>query len=216
MRFLVSLPLLVLAGCAASPVRETKSPASKVPKTLTLAEGELVSLADLEITLPSNWKVADFSNSEWKSKMAKLAKGNATVSGMMSMMEEASRSGFIKLVAFDLATAGSGFANNINVIVTPGQGLPFAKLVAANDEQLRTIATKGHEPKLERKMLTNGQWAILSSHVPTGPNGKDIAIKTCLALHSDKAYTITFSTLPGKEDQTFGLVEPVLGSVKFK
>ena len=213
---MVSLPLLVLAGCAASPVTESKTPASTMPKTLKPAEGQSVSLADLELTLPSSWKIADFSNSEWKAKMAELAKGNATVASMMSMMEEASRSGFIKLVAFDLATAGSGFADNINVIVTPGQGLPFAKLVAANDEQLRTIATKGHEPKLERKMLANGQWAILSSHLPTGPNGKDIAIKTCLALHSDKAYTITFSTLPGKEDQAASLVEPVLDSVKFK
>lgn len=187
-----------------------------MPTTLKPAEGKSVSLADLELILPPNWKVADFSDAEWKPKMGELAKGNATVASMMSVMEEASKSGFIKLVAFDLETSGSGFADNINVIVTPGQGLPFAKLVAANDEQLRTIATKGHEPKLERKELSNGQWAILSSHVPTGPNGKDIAIKTCLALFHDKAYTITFSTLPGKASKAFDMVEPVLESVKFK
>lgn len=211
MRFLVPIGLLLLAGCSPAPVSEVKH--APAPKTEV---GTMVELADLSVSLPEGWKVANFGNAQWKAAFADIAKTNEAVKAMMPMLDQAAKSGFIKLVAFDLASTGSGFANNINIIVTSDQGAPFAKIVAANEEQLRSMATKGHEPKVERKELSNGPWAILDSQVPTGPNGKDIAIKTCLALSNSKVYTITFSALPGKENSVFSRVEPLLGSVKFK
>ena len=129
-----------------------------------------VSTSGIALRFPNDWKLIDLTRENFEQSEDKVFGSDPKFAETRSQVSAAAQQGLIKLMAFDTATLGSGFATNCAVGILDTSGQETLEQVA--DETLREIApvvTNGTQPKLEYVSLKSGRFALIRSEI-TSPN----------------------------------------------
>jgi hypothetical protein len=176
-----------------------KAPPATLPSGWTLQD---VKTEGFSVGLPPNW--TSLPTTSVDQAMKTLQRENPELARLVGPQLGSSLSSLMKLLAFDgtSPTLQRNFATNLNIIVAPAESsTSFEEFVSASEAQLRAVSSVSNVTS-ERHALPVGPSAIVRSELTlnTGAGSQKAAITQYLVLGRDKAYILSFTTLPDALD----------------
>lgn len=203
---LLALSLLALGGCHKN---DPASVAVAKPTERTVASGKELTADGVSLTFPEEWTTVDLTSGQLdkiKETMAKGPNGPA----MASAIEAVSKTGMVKMYAFDPKHSKPGFLNNANLTVTPAGN---ATIDQALDQAKQQIATIGAQGSVSKETLPSGEFGKLEAHVK-GPNGVEIRTLGYLKIEGGKMYVVTFTCPPDQAKAYDETARTVMGTFR--
>lgn len=152
------------------------------------------------VALPPDWRQIDMSPEKFDSVFDEMTAKNPEFAPLLRGVRQQVG---LKFFGFDPATAGTGFATNVNILL---QDIPPATtLDAAVAETLRQMeGVPGVARPVAHERLTSAtgdRERFRYRLTMVGPDGKraTVAITQYLAVRGGGLYIVTMTTLPGQE-----------------
>src|SRR5438270_2325124 len=204
MKALRSCLILALTLCSFGCIR-SHDKIGDAPRTesasSSVAGGTEISTSGIALSLPPGWKAMDLTRQTFDQAADKVFGSDPKYAAMRQQTSAMAKQGMIKLIAFESATMGSGFATNCNVVIQnqPAQ-VTLEQIADASVQQLKQLVAAGTEPKLEYVTLKAGKAAIIRSEVKSpNPSVPTYVSFGYLVMKGSNMCVVTFSAASSEE-----------------
>jgi hypothetical protein len=193
-----SAPPSVGAGTAAASVAGAPSLPTGWTRTTVAADG-------YSIDTPKDWTAVPISGQNLDALITQMKTSNPELAGILQQARDSGQAFSFMALATDKTLIGdTGFAPNVNVIITPSQGYDSAFIAAANTTELKKLTSLQGEIEDTAVALPADPGAHrLRYHLKFSASLTTVAT-LYLITHGGKSYNITMSAvdkqLPGLED----------------
>lgn len=156
------------------------------------------------LALPPDWRQFDMDPKGFQAKYDEVMAKNPVLAPLLSNARQQIANG-VKFFGFDQATAGTGFATNVNVLrhpIPPGQTLDT--VVAETIRQMDGVPEIAKPIPHERVSLASGARERLRYNLSMkSPGGKSnvLAITQYVMVKGTDSYIVTMTTLRDQEDK---------------
>ncbi len=209
---------LVLASSGCPKSHDKIGDAPRTEKSSSSVEGGTeVSTSGISFSLPAGWKTMDLTRQTFDESANKVFGSDPKYAAMKQQASAMAKQGLIKLLAFETATMGSGFATNCNVVIqNQPAGITLEQIADASVQQMKQLVAPGTEPKLEYVTLKVGKAAFIRSEIkspnPAVPTYVSLAY---LVMKGSKMCVITFSASGDRESQLRPVAEQSMNTFQF-
>ena len=177
-----------------------------------------VSSEGFALALPPDWRQFDMNPKTFEAKIQETLKQNPQLGPMVGNLRQQLTAG-VKFFGFDMATAGTGFATNVNVMRAPlPPGTTLDTAVADTVRQLESLATVTKPVAHERlKMATGDRERIHCKMTMKSPTGQNFALTTTqyITLRGSDGYVVTLTTLLNEDAKYAPTFEKIGRSFRF-
>jgi len=207
--------LLGLTGC-----NHGSDKVGDAPRTVSassVAGWQDVSTSGVALRFPADWKLMDLTKEKMEQGADKMFGDDPKYAAMRSQASAAAKQGMIKLMAFDMATANSGFATNCNVVVQDTQGRGTLEQIAdVTKSQLEPVVTKGTKPAIQYVTLKSGKAARIRSEITSAdPSVPALVSLAYLTLKGSQLVVVTFTTPATNEQHIQTIADQVMDGFHF-
>ena len=218
-----TLGLLIIVGCGTSsggPKNEASDAKQAITSTKSQEESaptptsRKLDLADFSLELPVGWNTYDLTSDDLDAQL-KASGSDEFIAQIKPQIDAAKRSGIIKVVAFDLATAGRGFATNFSVAVMPAaKGITVEKMIEGNQREVKKMPTLIGEPAVGEVRSATVPMQYLFWVFDNG--GTRMASKTLFAVKGGKQYTFSTVFLGDESANLMPVIDQIASSIRLK
>lgn len=191
--------VLLAAGCSRG--NEKLGSAPRTEKTSSVAGWKDVSTSGVSFRLPSDWKTIEISRDKLEKGIDTALGDDPKFASLRKQVTEASKSGLVKLLAFETSTVQSGFATNCNLIV---QDMPvpltLEQVADANVSQIAPIVAAGTQPKLDYVDAKSGKIALIRYELKPQDPVPEIVCFAYVCVKGQRMAVATFGA-PLKSEQ---------------
>ena len=213
---LICVLAIVLAsvGCHRN---ETLGSAPRSEKASSVAGWKEISSSGVTFRLPSDWKSFELSRENMEKGLGAAFGDDPKFAELRKQVGEASKSGLVKLMAFETSTVKSGFATSCNLII---QDIPLPltleQVADANVSQISSIVAPGTKPKLEYTDVRSGKLALIRYELKTQNPAVPLIVSLAYAsLKGQRMAVITFGGPVASEEHIRGIAKQAMEDCKF-
>lgn len=197
-----------------STTRPSSLPQSLPPNVEESPTSRKLDLADFSLELPVGWNAYDLTSDDLDAQL-KASGSDEFIAQIKPQIDAAKRSGIIKVVAFDLATAGRGFATNFSVAVMPAaKGITVEKMIEGNQREVKKMPTLIGEPAVGEVRSATVPMQYLFWVFDNG--GTRMASKTLFAVKGGKQYTFSTVFLGDESANLMPVIDQIASSIRLK
>jgi hypothetical protein len=213
--FIVVSVLLSLTGCNSGHDRVGDAP--RTESASSVAGWTEVSTSGVALSFPSGWKMVDLATESVEKGVDKAFGNDPKFALMRSQASAAAKQGMIKLFAFDMSTAGSGFGTNCNILIVDEPGQPTLEQIAsATVQQLSPMVASGTQSKLEYLSFKAGRTALIRSEIKSNnPSIPALVSLLYLNLKGSKLAAVTFTAPVKDETHIRTISDQSMGTFRF-
>jgi hypothetical protein len=195
----------VAATAAAS---TTASSAAAAPSLPTGWTRTTVAADGYSIDTPKDWTPVPIAGQDIDAIIATMKSSNPELAGVLQQARDSGQAFSFMALASDKALIGdTGFAPNVNVIITPSQGYDSAFIAGANVGQLKTLTSlEGVVQHAAIPLPADPGAYRLRYHLKFNASLTSVAT-LYLITHGDRTYNITVSAV---DKQLAGLEDSLL------
>jgi hypothetical protein len=204
--FPLLLALILALACGRSKVTESGT------ETPSATPGwKDVKVAGIQLSVPNEWKLIDLTRADFEKMMDQAWGSDPNAAKMTEMVKQAARSGMVKFLMMMPNVATSDFVPNLNLVVTPGQGMDLDKALEFNKQQMEQMAVKDSVIAIKRTFPFGEGGRLRSKLEGQVPY---VAV-SYIFPHGSDHYTFTFSMLEQDEVELDKVAMQSLQTLKF-
>ena len=201
-RAMIGLALCLLVGftgCSQEHDRVGDAPRTETASSIAGWKG--VSTSGIALQFPADWKLDDLSRDRYEQGADKVYGNDPKFAGIRSQASAAAKQGVIKLIAFETATVGTGFATNcsVGILDAPGQET-LEQAAQATVSQLAPIVTQGTQPKLQYVTLKSGRSALIRSEIKSPNPAIPALVSLAYLIRKDSKLVVVTFTVPAQDE----------------
>jgi len=207
--------LVGLIGCNRE--HDTIVNAPRTESASSVAGWTDVSTSGIALRFPTDWKLIDLTREDFEQGLDNVFGSDPKFAEARSQAGAAAQQGMMKLLAFETATLGSGFATNGNVVIVDEPGQETLEQVAeANLGEIAPLVTNGTQPKLEYVSLQSGRSALIRSEItPPNPSVPVLVSLVYLDVKGSKVVAVTFTAPRTDETHIRTIADQVMDAFRF-
>jgi hypothetical protein len=167
-----------------------------------------VAADGFSIDTPKDWTAVPIGGQNLDAMITQMKSINPELAGMLQQARDSGQAfSFLALATDSALIGGTGFAPNVNVIISPSQGYDSAFIAVANAVQLKKLASLDGSVEDTAVVLPADPGAHrLRYHLKFNANLTTVAT-LYLITHGAKTYNITISAV---DSQLAGLEDSIL------
>ena len=120
--------LVSLTGCNRE--HDKIGDAPRTVSASSVAGWKDVTTSGIALQFPTDWKLMDLARESYEQGADKVFGSDPKFAAVRSQASAVAKQGLVKLLAFETATLGSGFATNCNVVIQDTNGQVTLEQVA--------------------------------------------------------------------------------------
>ncbi|MBX3119658.1 MAG: hypothetical protein KF784_11375 [Fimbriimonadaceae bacterium] len=211
--------VMVIGGCGQKEEKATLS-ASAGSADFPAAEWQDVSHSTFSMKLPTGWKILDLTSEEFDSMVKSMVDSNPNFKSVEPTIRQLKTQGQMKMMAFDVSTAHTGFTDNVNVIISPSPTpIKFDEIAKRNRDTMAAMLGTDAALDYSEVNLPAGKFARIKYSMPMNtPSGGQFMVQgmAFVTAKDNNEVVFTFSATDTSANAMEKAADKAMTSVKLK